>query len=91
MPLPDCTMTQDDSLARGMLLTGRTLALCSLRGLWPLEALDHPPRAPQDVRSINVRPGTPHRNLAREWIAANPTEWDALMRQSLDAETVAET
>lgn len=80
-------MTQDDSLARGMLLTGRTLALCSLRGLWPLEALDRAPRQAQDVRSINVRPGTPYRNLAREWIAANPREWELMMRDSLNAET----
>ena len=82
-------MTQFDSMAQGALATGRTLALCSLRGLWLLEALDNPPRAPQDVRSINVRPGTPHRNLAREWIAANPKEWELMMRDSLDAETTA--
>ena len=79
-------MTQDDSLARGMLLTGQSLALAALRGLWPLDALDHPPRVPNDVRSINVRPGTPYRNLAREWIAANPTQWDALLKQHLNAE-----
>jgi hypothetical protein len=69
-----------------MLLTGQSLALAALRGLWPLEALDHPPRAPNDVRSINVRPGTPYRNLAREWIAANPQQWDALLKQHLNAE-----
>ena len=79
-------MTQDDSLARGALLTGQTLALGAMRGLWPLEALDLPPRVPHDVRSINVRPGTVHRNLAREWIAANPTQWDALLKQHLNAE-----
>jgi hypothetical protein len=79
-------MTQDDSLARGALLTGQTLALGAMRGIWPLEALDHPPRVPHDVRSINVRPGTVHRNLAREWIAANPTQWDALLKAHLNAE-----
>ena len=81
-------MTKDDSLARGAITTGRTLALGAMRGLWPLEALDNPPRAPHDVRSINVRPGPPHRNLAREWIAANPREWELMMRDSLNAETV---
>ena len=82
-------MTQFDSMAQGALATGRTLALCSLRGLWPLEALDNPPRSPQDVRSINVRTPAPHRNLAREWITANPKEWELLMRDSLNAETTA--
>ena len=80
-------MTQDDSLARGAIATGRTLAIGAMRGLWPLEALDTPPCLPQDVRSINVRNPAPHRNLAREWIAANPREWDLMMRESLDAET----
>ena len=80
-------MTQDDSLARGALLTGQTLALGAMRGLWPLEALDLAPRVPHDIRSINVRNPAPHRNLAREWIAANPREWDLMMRESLDAET----
>ena len=79
-------MSLSDPLAQGMLLTGQSLALGALRGLWPLEALDHPPRAPNDVRSINVRPDTPYRNLAREWIAANPTQWDALLKQHLNAE-----
>ena len=81
-------MTQFDSMAQGALTTGRTLALGAMRGLWPLEALDNPPRSPQDVRSINVRTPAPHRNLAREWIAANPKEWELMMRDSLDAETV---
>jgi hypothetical protein len=79
-------MTQDDSLARGALLTGQTLAIGAMRGLWPLEALDLPPRVPHDIRSINVRNPAPHRNLAREWIAANPTQWDALLKAHLNAE-----
>ncbi len=82
-------MTQDDSLARGMLTTGRTLALGTLRGLWTLEQFDHPPRMPHDIRSINVRNPAPWRNLAREWIAANPKEWELMMRDSLNAETTA--
>jgi hypothetical protein len=79
-------MIKYDSLAQSAINTGRTLAICSLRGLWPLEALDSPPRVPQDIRSINVRNPAPHRNLAREWIAANPTEWDALLKAHLNAE-----
>lgn len=79
-------MTQDDSLSRGMLATGQSLALGALRGLWSLEALDHPPRVPNDVRSINVRNPATYRNLARDWIAANPTQWDALLKQHLNAE-----
>jgi hypothetical protein len=77
---------QDDSLSRGMLATGQSLALGALRGLWPLDALDTPPRIPNDVRSINVRNPAPYRNLARDWIAANPTQWDALLKQHLEAE-----
>lgn len=79
-------MTQDTSLSRGMLATGQSLALGALRDLWPLEALDTPPRIPNDVRSINVRNPAPYRNLAREWIAANPTQWDAMLKQHLEAE-----
>ena len=79
-------MTTPDPLARGALLTGQTLALGAMRGLWPLEALDLPPRVPHDIRSINVRNPAPHRNLAREWIAANPTQWDALLKAQLNAE-----
>lgn len=77
---------QDDSLSRGMLATGQSLALGALRGLWPLDALDTPPRIPNDVRSINVRNPAPYRNLARDWIAANPTQWDAMLKQHLEAE-----
>lgn len=67
---------------------GLVLALGALRGLWSLEALDHPPRIPSDPRSINVRPKEPYRNLAREWIAANPREWEIMQRNSLEAEAI---
>ena len=65
---------------------GLVLALGALRGLWTLENLDHPPRVPNDPRSINVRPKEPFRNLAREWIAANPREWEIMQRDALDNE-----
>jgi hypothetical protein len=79
-------MTQDDSLSRGQLQIGQMLAIGTLRGLWGLEQFDHPPRRPAEPRSINVRTDTPWRNLASEWIAANPNQWDALLKQQLDAE-----
>lgn len=79
-------MTQDDSLARGAIITGRTLAIGSLRGLWSLEALDRPPRREADIQSISALNPAPHRNLAREWIAANPKEWDIMLRESLENE-----
>ncbi len=82
-------MKKDDTFARGQIATGQLLAMGTLRGLWTLEDFDHPPRVPQDVRSINVRSDTPWRNLAREWIAANPKEWELMMRDSLNAETTA--
>jgi hypothetical protein len=53
------------------------------RGLVPLEALDEPSPEWQD----NARTAGPwavqreHRNLAREWIAANPEPWAALLEQ----------
>jgi hypothetical protein len=43
----------DDSLARGMLTTGRTLALCSLRRIW------------QSITSILRRPMKQDDSLAR--------------------------
>lgn len=76
----------DTSLSRGMLATGQSLALGALRGLWPLEALDRPPLRQHDVRSINFRNPGPYRNLARDWIAANSTQWDAMLKQHLEAE-----
>jgi hypothetical protein len=79
-------MSLADSLARGSISTGLTLALGTLRGLWTLEALDRPPLSPSDVRSLNVRPVAPYRNLAREWIAANPTQWNAMLKEHLNAE-----
>jgi len=76
----------DTSLSRGMLAIGQSLAIGALRGLWTLEALDTPPRTPKEVRSINVRNTAPYRNLARDWIAANSTQWDAMLKQHLEAE-----
>lgn len=82
-------MKKDDSLARAQIATGRLLAIGSLKGYWTLEQFDKPFRLPHDVHSINVRSDTPRRNLAREWIAANPKEWELMMRDSLEAETTA--
>lgn len=80
-------MIQDDCLARGAIITGRTLAIGTLRGLWTLEALDRLPRRELDIRSINVPNRAPHRNLAREWIAANPKEWEIMLKEALHAES----
>ncbi len=85
---PAYPMNLDDSLSRSSMTVGRTLALGVLRGLWTLENLDHPPRVPQDPRSINIRPKEPFRNLAREWIAANPREWEIMQRDALEAEAI---
>jgi hypothetical protein len=62
------------------------LAIGILKGYWTLNQLENPPRRPNDVRSVNVRNPAPHKSLASEWIAANPTQWDALMKAHLNAE-----
>lgn len=72
---------------------GRMLYLGSLRGLWTLEDLDHPSPERRRLQSAIDRQALqrnegPHklRNLAREWMAANPRDADALLRQSLERE-----
>jgi hypothetical protein len=79
-------MSKTDPFAHGQIATGQLLAIGTLKGLWTLEHFDHPPRVPNDVRPVNVRNPAPYRNLAREWIAANPQQWDALLKQHLNAE-----
>lgn len=83
------------SFVKGQLRIGKLLALGSLRGLWTLEDLDRPSATTAAMRSAMERAAvqrisaiTPYRNLAREWIAAHPAQWDEALRQSLEAETL---
>tara|TARA_R110000868_G_scaffold32015_1_gene116843 strand:- start:37 stop:339 length:303 start_codon:yes stop_codon:yes gene_type:complete len=53
------------------------------------------PAIPKDIRRFgpvmrypNAGTKLPYRNLAREWIEANPTEWDTLLREYAEAEIV---
>lgn len=60
-----------------------------LEGRCTLEALDQPSPgwmmlqrdAPRLSVDWNLTP-RPYRNLAREWIAANPTEWSKLQKEA---------
>lgn len=68
---------------------GQQLALGVLRGRWDLEHLDKPGQSQivaNKWRASHDLPTVPHRNLAREWIAAHPREWDALLRAELQQE-----
>jgi hypothetical protein len=72
---------------------GRLLVEQSLRGRWRIEEFDQPPPAARELlktaqrEAIKANRQPPvWRNLAREWMAANPYEWDQLLRQSLDTE-----
>lgn len=68
---------------------GQQLALGVLRGRWSLEHLDKTCSSEliaNNWRAAQNLPTIPHRNLAREWIAAHPREWDALLRAELQQE-----
>lgn len=80
---------------------GRLLARYALQGLITLEALDQPTTIWQameaDRRAVNARaqrlgrgpafpPPPEWRNLAREWIAAHPKEWEEMLRNTLAQE-----
>lgn len=80
---------------------GRLLARYALQGLITLEDLDDPPanwqRLEADRLNANARaqriarppvypPAKPWRNLAREWIAAHPSQWEAMVRDALAME-----
>lgn len=82
-------------------LPGRLLARYALQGLITLEALDSPTanwkaleadrrvannRAQRQGRGFAFPPPLAWRNLAREWIAAHPQEWEALLRDTLARE-----
>lgn len=71
------------------LATGLSLARGVAAGQWTLQALDKPPCGAQQARSVNVRPAAPYRNLAREWIAANPEQWRVLQERAYSDETLA--
>jgi len=83
---------------------GRLLAVMVLQGLYSLEQLDHPSQGWQQIEADRAAANSrakrlglpspypnppPWRNLAREWIAANPAAWQALLTQHLNAETTA--
>lgn len=87
---------------------GRLLARYALQGLITLESLDQPTTIWQameaDRRAANSRaqrlgrgpvfpPPLEWRNLAREWIAAHPREWEEMLRDTLarEATTTTET
>ena len=65
---------------------GQMLAMRVLDGYWTLEQLDQPSASHQAAntwRARNRLPPIEHSNLAREWIAAHPEQWDALLRSKL--------
>lgn len=81
---------------------GRLLARYALRGLVNLEALDSPTaswnaleadrrvannRAQRQGRAAVFPPSNNWRNLAREWIASNPAEWESMLRDTLARES----
>jgi hypothetical protein len=81
---------------------GRLLATYCLKGLVTLETLDKPSplwlSIEDDRRNANNRaarqkhpsvfPDTPpYRNLARDWIQANSSEWDQMLIQTLNDES----
>ena len=82
-------MKPDNTLARGQLATGRMLAVGILKGYWTLEQFDAPPKPSGDVRSVNIPNKAPKRNLAREWIQANPKEWRELQEKFYTDDTLA--
>ena len=80
---------------------GRLLATFCLQGLVSLEDLDQPGpnwlriegdrqkafgRAQRLKQSCAFPPPLPHRNLARDWIAANRPEWEAMLIKTLNDE-----
>jgi hypothetical protein len=99
MPAPDRSLQQVEHQA------GRTLALGVLRGYWSLECLDQPSaewsandreRQASNARRVSTSrytawfgPGEPYRNLAREWIATHASEFDALLQEELDKESLS--
>lgn len=81
---------------------GRLLAIGVLQGRWSLEDLDNPTQSwlqlEADRRSLNSQasrggyglpypPPASYRNLAREWIDANPADWEDLFNQFANNET----
>lgn len=83
---------------------GRLLAVIILQGRLSLEDLDNPSeqwlaleadrrhaisRAQRFTLPTPYPPGSPWRNLAREWIAAHSEEWQALLRHYLELEASA--
>ena len=77
---------------------GRILAIGTLSGYWTLESFDKPSgqtaalerdrKLSHDGRlgGVVYAPAPEHRNLAREWIEANPREWQELMEAGLERE-----
>ena len=79
---------------------GRLLAVGTLSGKWNLETFDNPSGQSAILErdralshscggfgpAMRYPPAPPHRNLAREWIKANPREWEALMNAALEQE-----
>lgn len=81
---------------------GRLLARYALQGLITLEALDSPThtwnaleadrrvannRTQRQGRGAAFPPPVAWRNLAREWIAQNPSEWESMLRDTLARES----
>jgi hypothetical protein len=65
---------------------GQMLARCVLDGYWTLEQLDQPSASHNVANAWRVAhklSPIEYRNLARDWIAAHPTEWDLLLRSKL--------
>jgi hypothetical protein len=83
-------------------LPGRLLARFALQGLMTLEDLDSPTtywnaleadrrvannRAQRQGRGHVFPPPNNWSNLAREWIAQNPSEWESMLRDTLARES----
>ena len=79
---------------------GRILAIGTLSGYWTLESFDKPSgqtaalerdrKLSHDGRlgGVVYAPAPEHRNLARDWIEANPREWQELMNAGLEKESL---
>ncbi len=88
-------MDRNDRQRKAELAIGKLLALGTLRELWTLEQLDQPPPHTRemwvDIERAARKRGedpAPYRNLAREYMAACPAEWNEILRESVEKETL---
>lgn len=97
-------MSANDPFSAHQAEIGRVLAQGVCHGRWTIEMLDSPSmgwvQSEADRRSTNsisasrghgqsFPPPQPFRNLAREWIEANPEAWQQMLAQSIGRESRA--